>query len=145
MSVDSEPTELTNRSVVKATVIVPELAKHPKGATVSALATATGLPAPTAFRLLNSLERTGFVDRVDNRCHLGWELARLGRYLVRGTRSPFVETPVKRWGDDDFITDGHGGSGVWSDRRHGSSTVGAENSSERLTGSLFECHGRPFG
>jgi DNA-binding IclR family transcriptional regulator len=34
---------------------------------------------PTAFRLLLSLEQTGFVDRVDNRYMLGWQMARLGR------------------------------------------------------------------
>lgn len=80
MSGASEPVELVNKSVVKATVILRELAKHPKGETVSGLATATGLSRPTAFRLLNSLEQAGFVDRSDNKYHLGWELARLGRH-----------------------------------------------------------------
>jgi DNA-binding IclR family transcriptional regulator len=76
----SEPVELINKSVGTATVILRELAKHPKGETVSALAAATGLSRPTAFRLLNSLAQTSFVERVDNKYHLGWELARLGRH-----------------------------------------------------------------
>jgi DNA-binding IclR family transcriptional regulator len=75
----AEPADLANKSVVKAMLIVRELAKHPRGATVSALATATGHSRPTAFRLLNSLEQTGFVDRTENVYQLGWELARLGR------------------------------------------------------------------
>ena len=44
------------------------------------MAKASGISRPTAFRLLNSLERTGLVDRVDHKYTLGWELARLGRH-----------------------------------------------------------------
>lgn len=79
MGGQSEPTDLTNKSVVKAAMLLQEIAKHNDGATVSKLAAATGVTRPTAFRLLHSLGQTGFVDRVDNKYQLGWELARLGK------------------------------------------------------------------
>jgi DNA-binding IclR family transcriptional regulator len=74
-----ETVDLTNKSVVKATVLLSELGRHRKGITVTELAQAVGMTRPTAFRLLLSLEQTGFVDRVDNRYTLGWQMARLGR------------------------------------------------------------------
>jgi len=74
-----EPADLINKSVVKATVLLSELGRHRQGITVAELAQAVGMTRPTAFRLLLSLEQTGFVDRVDNRYMLGWQMARLGR------------------------------------------------------------------
>lgn len=74
-----EPPDLINKSVVKATVLLSELARHRNGVTVTELAQAVKLTRPTAFRLLLTLEQTGFVDRVDNRYMLGWQMARLGR------------------------------------------------------------------
>lgn len=74
-----EAVDLTNKSVIKATVLLSELGRHRSGITVTELAQAVGMTRPTAFRLLLSLEQTGFVDRVDNRYTLGWEMARLGR------------------------------------------------------------------
>ncbi|WP_416982587.1 helix-turn-helix domain-containing protein [Streptomyces sp. T028] len=41
---------------------------------------AAGVARPTAFRLLSSLEKNGFVDRVDHHYVLGRVLARLGRH-----------------------------------------------------------------
>ena len=78
-STHDEATDLTNKSVIKATVILSELGRHKQGITVTELAQAVKITRPTAFRLLLSLEQTGFVDRVDNRYMLGWEMARLGR------------------------------------------------------------------
>ena len=78
-AVPGETADLTNKSVVKATVLLSELGRHRKGVTVTELAQAVGMTRPTAFRLLLSLEQTGFVDRVDNRYMLGWQMARLGR------------------------------------------------------------------
>jgi DNA-binding IclR family transcriptional regulator len=75
----SEPLDLINKSVVKATVLLSELARHRNGITVTELAQAVKMTRPTAFRLLLTLEQTGFVDRVDNRYTLGWQIARLGR------------------------------------------------------------------
>ena len=75
----AEAVDLTNKSVIKATVLLGELGRHRAGITVTELAQAVGMTRPTAFRLLLSLEQTGFVDRVDNRYTLGWEMARLGR------------------------------------------------------------------
>jgi DNA-binding IclR family transcriptional regulator len=74
-----ESVDLTNKSVIKATVLLSELGRHRQGITVTELAQAVGMTRPTAFRLLLSLEQTGFVDRVDNRYLLGWQMARLGR------------------------------------------------------------------
>ncbi|WP_017613113.1 IclR family transcriptional regulator [Nocardiopsis salina] len=74
-----EPADMTNKSVVKAVRLLRELAKHPNGATATALAAETRIARPTAFRLLFSLEQSGFVDRVDNNYSLGWDLARLGK------------------------------------------------------------------
>ncbi|MFC9685918.1 IclR family transcriptional regulator, partial [Streptomyces sp. NPDC056948] len=75
----SEDDGLTNKSVVKGVQLLRELARHGSGATVTDLAKAVGLSRPTAFRLLNSFERTGFVDRNDAKYTLGWEFARLAR------------------------------------------------------------------
>jgi DNA-binding IclR family transcriptional regulator len=80
MSEASAPAEMANKSVTKAVRLLRELAAQPRtGATVSTLAKAAGISRPTAFRLLYSLEKNGFVDRIDNNYILGWELARLGR------------------------------------------------------------------
>ena len=74
-----EPLDLTNKSVVKATILLSELGRHRRGITVTEIAQAVGMTRPTAFRMLLTLEHTGFVDRVDNRYMLGWQMARLGR------------------------------------------------------------------
>jgi DNA-binding IclR family transcriptional regulator len=79
VSSPDESIDLTNKSVIKATVLLSELGRHRQGITVTELAQAVGMTRPTAFRLLLSLEQTGFVDRVDNRYLLGWQMARLGR------------------------------------------------------------------
>ncbi|MDI3419180.1 IclR family transcriptional regulator [Streptomyces luteolus] len=65
--------------VIRGVLLLRELARHESGATVTELAAAVGLARPTAFRLLNSFEQTGFVDRVDSKYTLGWEFARLAR------------------------------------------------------------------
>ena len=70
---------MTNKSVIKATVLLKELGNHRQGITVTELAQAVGMTQPTAFRLLLSLEQTGFVERADNSYMLGWQVARLGR------------------------------------------------------------------
>lgn len=71
--------DLTNKSIVKATVILRKLGLFPQGTTVSELAAEVRMSRPTVFRVLLSLEKTGFVDRIENRYVLGWELARLGK------------------------------------------------------------------
>ncbi|QXI31454.1 IclR family transcriptional regulator [Pseudomonas vanderleydeniana] len=60
-------------------MLLTELGRHLEGITVTELAQHVRLPRPTAFRLLLSLEQTGFVERVDNKYRLGWKIARLGR------------------------------------------------------------------
>jgi DNA-binding IclR family transcriptional regulator len=75
---EQEP-DLTNKSVIKATVLLRELGRHPQGITATELAQKVRMTRPTTFRLLLTLEQTGFIDRLDNRYVLGWELVRLGR------------------------------------------------------------------
>ncbi|WP_323959559.1 helix-turn-helix domain-containing protein [Arthrobacter sp. JZ12] len=74
-----EPFDLINKSVVKATLLLRELGRHRNGINVTELAQTVGMSRPTAFRLLLSLEHTGFVERTDNRYMLGWQVAHLGR------------------------------------------------------------------
>ena len=74
-----EASDLTNKSVIKAMVLLKALGHHRHGITVTELAQAGEMTRPTAFRLLLSLEQTGFVERVDNHYMLGWQVARLGR------------------------------------------------------------------
>jgi DNA-binding IclR family transcriptional regulator len=78
-AVAPEPFDLINKSVVKATVLLRELGRHRDGINVTELAQSVKMSRPTAFRLLLSLEQTGFVEREDNRYKLGWQLAHLGR------------------------------------------------------------------
>lgn len=79
-SAPREPLDVTNKSVIKATVLLGEIANHRDGITLTELAHAVHMSRPTAFRLLLSLEQTGFVDRAaDNRYTIGWKMARIGR------------------------------------------------------------------
>jgi DNA-binding IclR family transcriptional regulator len=75
----NEPSELTNKSVIKAATLLTELGRHLDGITVTELAQHVGMSRPTVFRLLLSLEQTGFVERFDAKYRLGWRVARLGR------------------------------------------------------------------
>ena len=74
-----ETPELINKSVVKATIVLNKLGQYPQGVTVTELAQQVQMSRPTTFRLLYSLEQTGFVERYDNKYQLGWKIARLGR------------------------------------------------------------------
>lgn len=71
--------ELINKSVIKATVLLNKLGQYPQGITVTELAQEVRMSRPTTFRLLYSLEQTGFVERYDNKYMLGWKIARLGK------------------------------------------------------------------
>ena len=79
LATSQEPFDLTNKSVIKATLLLKKLGHHRHGITVTELAQACEMTRPTAFRLLVSLEQTGFVERVENHYMLGWQVARLGR------------------------------------------------------------------
>lgn len=78
-SPSADEPDLTNKSVIKAMVLLRELGRSPQGITVTDLAERLGMSRPTAFRLLLSMEHERFVDRVDNYYTLGWEIAKLGR------------------------------------------------------------------
>ena len=69
--------------------LLSELGNHPSGITAAELATITGLPRPTVFRLLQTLAYKGMAIRNDKRFSLGLEIVRLGRVAdpYRGLRS----------------------------------------------------------
>lgn len=77
-SEDNAP-ELMNRSVLRAMTLLSELGNHPNGTTAAEMASITGLPRPTVFRLLQSLAHAGMVLKTDKKFSLGLEVARLGR------------------------------------------------------------------
>jgi DNA-binding IclR family transcriptional regulator len=66
--------------------LLREVAAHPGGASVSALARTAGLPRATALRLIRTLESEGLVIRLPerDRVMLGPELARLARQVDMG-------------------------------------------------------------
>src|SRR5919198_6019510 len=70
-----------NQSVLKAITLLRATAASTDGASVSALARAAGLPRATALRLIQTMEREGFLLRVPeaDRVLLGPELVRLAR------------------------------------------------------------------
>jgi IclR family transcriptional regulator, acetate operon repressor len=70
-----------NQSVRKAITLLRATADSTDGASVSALARAAGLPRATALRLIQTMEREGFLLRVPeaDRVLLGPELVRLAR------------------------------------------------------------------
>ena len=75
----SKSTISANRSVARAISVLRALAGSPEAATATDVARKAGLPRPTTFRLLLTLEEEGFVDRRDNHYSLGWDLARIAR------------------------------------------------------------------
>jgi DNA-binding IclR family transcriptional regulator len=76
-----------NQSVQKAIALLRATASSTDGASVSALARAAGLPRATALRLIQTMEREGFLLRVPqaDRVLLGPELIRLARQVDMGT------------------------------------------------------------
>lgn len=111
---------------MKATVILSALGRHLEGLSVTDLAHVVGMSRPTAFRLLLSLEKTGFVERDEaGRYRLGWQIARLGRLadphrdLIKRLQ-PILDTLAEQMnemigyavvnGDADFdlISEAHG-------------------------------------
>ncbi|WP_129657502.1 IclR family transcriptional regulator [Rothia halotolerans] len=68
-----------NRSALRAALLLIAAGEHPEGATTAELAAETGIPRPTAFRLLLSLAHTGLLVREGGEFSLGWRTARLGR------------------------------------------------------------------
>jgi len=78
-SARGEGSDLANKSIIKAAALLYELGNHAGGASVTELARHTKLSRPTAFRLLLSLEQTGFVERLGTQYRLGWKIVHLGR------------------------------------------------------------------
>src|SRR3954471_15211716 len=86
MAASQEGSKL-NQSVQKAITLLRATAASTDGASVSALARAAGLPRATALRLIQTMEREGFLLRVPeaDRVLLGPELIRLARQVDMGT------------------------------------------------------------
>ena len=76
-----------NQSVRKAITLLRATAASTDGTSVSALARAAGLPRATALRLIQTMEREGFLLRVPeaDRVLLGPELLRLARRVDTAT------------------------------------------------------------
>ena len=83
----SPETSKLNQSVQKAITLLRAAAASTDGASVSALARAAGLPRATALRLIQTMEREGFLLRVPeaDRVLLGPELLRLARRVDTAT------------------------------------------------------------
>ena len=75
----SKNTISANRSVARAISVLRALAVSPRGSSATEVSKMVGLPRPTVFRLLLTLEEEGFVDRRDTLYSLGWDLARVAR------------------------------------------------------------------
>jgi DNA-binding IclR family transcriptional regulator len=101
-------------------------AHEPTGATTSATARRSGLPRPTAHRLLTSLMDEGLVDRTaDGRWLLGPELYLLGtaaadRYDVTEVAQPFVRQLSVATGESAFLSVRRGDETVCLVREDGS-------------------------
>lgn len=100
---------------------------HPSGgATTSDLARATGLPRPTAHRLLGSLAEQGLVDRDPRgRWLLGPELYLLGaaasaRYDITDVALPHLNALTDSTGESAFLTARRGDETVCLLRQEGS-------------------------
>ena len=151
MSEAPKPTDLTNKSVTKAIRLLRELAAQPRtGANVTTLAKAARISRPTAFRLLSSLERTGFVDRIDNKYILGWELARLGRSADPYAGLVARAQPILRDLADEFnesvslaVPDGKGGLDLIATEA-GSHFIGMTSSTGKV-GERYPLHASSSG
>jgi DNA-binding IclR family transcriptional regulator len=75
---DSELNQL-NRSALRAASLLISAGEHADGASAAQLALETGVPRPTAFRILLSLVHTGLLARDGGTFKLGWRTAQLGR------------------------------------------------------------------
>ena len=100
---------------------------EPRGATTSALARATGLPRPTAHRLLASLEAEGLVERdgASGRWLLGPELYFLGtaaaaRYDVTAITQPVVRRLAVATAESAFFSARRGDETICLVREDGS-------------------------
>lgn len=102
-------------------------AAEPAGATTSDVARRTGLPRPTAHRLLGALRREGLLDRdaSSGRWLLGPELYLLGaaaapRYDVTAIAQPFVRRLAQATGESAFLSARRGDETVCLLREDGS-------------------------
>lgn len=91
-------TARTNQSIEKAVALLRHMADHPEDSTIGALARGTGIPRPTASRLLRTLEQTGLLDRdpASDSFAFGYLLARLGRTADPGQTLMRRGSPILR-------------------------------------------------
>src|SRR5262245_32929816 len=109
------PPNKRNASVGKAVAILRAAAARPDGASVSALARATGLPRATALRMGEALEAEGLLSRLRDRdaVLVGTALLDLAtavrpeRLLVEAARAP-LEDLVRATGESATVSVRHG-------------------------------------
>lgn len=75
-----------NQSVIKALQLLEYFKEHPE-LTLAEIAELDNMPKPTAFRLISSLEASGFLVKTKNtshdvKYHLGLKLLELGEYVA---------------------------------------------------------------
>lgn len=68
-----------NRSALRAASLLVAVGEYSEGVSAAELALKTGIPRPTAFRILLSLVHTGLLSREGGSFKLGWRTAQLGR------------------------------------------------------------------
>lgn len=98
---DTSKGPVSNRSVSRAVAILRALAAAEGPITVTDVAKRIGLPRPTTFRLLMTLEDEGIVDRQDTLYSIGWDLARIAETVdpVFGV-VPRVKSIVDEFADE---------------------------------------------
>jgi DNA-binding IclR family transcriptional regulator len=67
------------KSLVRAMDVLRAVAASGEDCSPASIAEATGVPRPTVYRLLETLESLRLVERIDGEWVIGYELVRLGR------------------------------------------------------------------
>jgi IclR family transcriptional regulator, acetate operon repressor len=97
------------KSLVRAMNILKQVSAAKDGASPAAIADELGLPRPTIYRLLATLEAVGMVERnVDGAWFTGHELLRLGRSAdqsraLLATAQPTMQELVSRTGETAML------------------------------------------
>jgi DNA-binding IclR family transcriptional regulator len=105
------------RSLVRSMDVLRAVAEARGDCTPASIADATGIPRPTVYRLLETLENLGLLERLDGEWAIGYELIRLGRdadvsrTLVPRTR-PALEALVAATGETAMLATPRSGLSV---------------------------------
>ena len=92
------PTTNGNPTIARMTLVFDALLAAPQGLTLDEIATKTGIPRSTAYRILNSLERDTYVRRtLQGRYLLGYRLISLGEAVASDLRSDELRAILLPW------------------------------------------------